>query len=280
MAESTAKALEPLCDPIEALYRTFPQDAKKIASNPEYVRGAAIVTEGFLGEIQTAKTISAASVAEQKKLLYPIYEGFFQGLRQLDYKGTVVMCVPFWEVDGKYVFFEEFFEVLKKYGFYSDSLLPKEFSVQATKFGSLLYKRPGQTVGREIVRVVPGRVIQKDRNSEGRGLYEDRGYGKSERGEQAEKPVWHEGRPSNDRGGRPDYSKPAPGGRPSGDRKPADGKSKGNPNAKPPGFVKPGFAGGRDSGGFGGRSSFGGGRTGGRPDAGTSRTGRGAGRGR
>lgn len=283
MAESTAKALEPLCDPIEALYRTFPMDAKKIASNPEYVRGAAIVTEGFLGEIQSAKTISAASVAEQKKLLYPIYEGFFQGLRQLDYKGTVVMCVPFWEVDRKYVFFEEFFEVLKKYGFYSDSLLPKEFSVQATKFGSLLYKRPGQTVGREIVRVVPGRVIQKDRNSEGRGLYEDRGYGKSERGERsenAEKPVWHEGRPSSDRGGRPDYSKPAPGGRPSGDRKPADGKSKGSPSAKPPGFVKPGFAGGRDSGGFGGRSSFGGGRTGGRPDSGTSRTGRGAGRGR
>lgn len=286
MAESTAKALEPLCDPIDAAYRTFPQDAKKVASNPEFLRGAAIVTEGYLGEIQSAKTISAASVADQKKLLYPIYEGFFQGLRQLDFKGTVVMCVPFWEVDGKYVFFEEFFEVLKKYGFYSDSLLPKEFSVQATKFGSLLYKRPGQTVGREIVRVVPGRVIQKDR-SESRGLYEDRGYGKSdrsdkqehtERPERSEKPVWHEGKPSNERGGRPDYKKPAPGSRPSSDRKPAEGKPKGNPHAKPPGFVKPGFAGGRDS--QGGRSSFGGGRTGGRSDSGASRTGRGAGRGR
>lgn len=155
------------------------------------------------------------------------------------------MCVPFWEVDGKYVFFEEFFEVLKKYGFYSDSLLPKDFSVQATKFGSLLYKRPGQTVGREIVRVVPGRVIQKDRAPEGRGLYEDRGYGKSERPERSEQSK---------------YSKPAPGkassergGRFSDDRKPYGEKPKGNPNAKPPGFVKPGFAGGRDSNGFGGR---------------------------
>ncbi|MDQ1343304.1 MAG: hypothetical protein QG650_23, partial [Patescibacteria group bacterium] len=262
MAESTAKALEAGCEAVEAQYATFPLDVKKIASKPEFLRGAAIVTEGFLGEIQSAKTVSAASVAEQKKLLYPIYEGFFQGLRQLDYKGTIVMCVPFWEVDGKYVFFEEFFEVLKKYGFYSDSLLPKDFSVQATKFGSLLYKRPGQTVGREIVRIVPGRVIQKDHAQENRGLYENRGYGKSER---AEKP--------SEEGGTSEYRKPVNTGKPANTRKP------GSPNAKPPGFQKPGFAGGRDSGGFGGRSSFGGGRSGGF-GGGTSRTGRGAGRGR
>ncbi len=228
MAESTAKSLEPLCEDVGADFRTYVLDAKKIASQPEFVRGAAIVTEGYLGEIQSAKTVTAASVADQKKALYPMYEGFFQGLRQLDHKGTVVMCVPFWEVDGKYVFFEEFFEILKKYGFYSDSLLPKEFSVQATKFGSLLYKRPGQTVGREIVRVVPGRVIKKDRNPEGRGLYEDRGYGKSERPDSFERSV-----------------------RPERNEKPEGAKPKGNPHAKPPGFVKPGFSGGRNSNEFG-----------------------------
>lgn len=78
MAESTANALEPLCEPVEALYRTYPQDAKKIASNPEFLHSAAIVTEGYLGEIQSSKTVTAASVAEQKKILHPIYEGFFQ----------------------------------------------------------------------------------------------------------------------------------------------------------------------------------------------------------
>lgn len=255
MAESTAKALEPLCEPIEALYRTFPLDAKKIATQPEFLRGAAIVTEGYLGEIQSAKTVSAESVAEQKKILYPIYDGFFQGLRQTDFKGTVVMCVPFWEVGGKYVFFEEFFEVLKKYGFYSDSLLPKDFSVQATKFGSLLYKRPGQTVGREIVRVVPGRVLPKDRS-------EGRGFEKSEN--------FH-----SDKDSRPDFRKP-------------EGERKFDNDRKP--FGKPGFGGregyrsGSSSGrpypggnpGFGGKSGFGGNR----PDSGSSRTGRGAGRGR
>lgn len=157
MAISTAEALEAPGDAAGAKYLTMTLDAKDVASKPENFRGAAVVTEGYLGEIQSAKSVSEDSVAEQKKILLPIYDGFFKGLRDLGYRGTTVMCVPFWEVRGKYVYFEEFFDVLKKYGFYSDSLLPKNFEFKSTKFGSLLYKRQGQTVGREIVRVVPGR---------------------------------------------------------------------------------------------------------------------------
>lgn len=162
MAISTAEALEAPAEAAGAKYLTMTLDAKDVASKPESFRAAAIVTEGYLGEVQSAKTVSEVTVAEQKKILLPIYDGFFKGLRDAGFRGTTVMCVPFWEVSGKYVYFEEFFDVLKKYGFYSDSLLPREFEFKSTKFGSLLYKRQGQTVGREIVRVVPGRGGQRD----------------------------------------------------------------------------------------------------------------------
>ena len=199
MVASTASALsaatKPLANAPEC--ETFVQDAKKVAAKRESWTGAAVVTEGFLGQIQSAKTVTAESVAEQKRLLAPLYEGFFKSLSEAEYGGTVVMCVPFWEIAGEYVFFTEFFDILKRYGFYSEHLLPQNLTVKATRYGSLLYKRPGQTVGREIARIVRGReTVRKE----------------SDREERIERPSKPAIKPNFGKGFRPDFRKPSFGG--------------------------------------------------------------------
>lgn len=44
--------------------------------------------------------------------------------------------------------------MLGMHGFQVDPLLADRPDVRLTKFGTLIYRRPGQTVGREVVRIV------------------------------------------------------------------------------------------------------------------------------
>jgi hypothetical protein len=109
-------------------YDIFEQDAKNIGNHPSlanWLTDMAIVTEGYLGEIMTAKAINPERVAMERQKLAVLYDGFFGGLKKLGFSGTIVICFPFWEIQKKYYYCEEVYEVLEKYGFKSQKLLPE-----------------------------------------------------------------------------------------------------------------------------------------------------------
>ncbi|NVP17724.1 hypothetical protein HUU51_03320 [Candidatus Gracilibacteria bacterium] len=112
----------------------------------------AIVTEGYLGEIMTQKNISIERIDKQKESLISIYEKFFENLKKINYTGNIVICFPFWEISGKYIYFEEIYKTLSLLCDIQP-LFPTSFENITTKAGSLLYKREKQLVGREIFKL-------------------------------------------------------------------------------------------------------------------------------
>lgn len=67
---------------------------------------------------------------------------------------SLVMSFPFWNLDGKYIYFSEIIGILEKWSFEITPLLPDSLSL-TTRTGSLLYRRDAQTVGREIIHITP-----------------------------------------------------------------------------------------------------------------------------
>lgn len=127
-------------------------DAKGISSSPFLRKSDAIVTEWYLGQVFTKKTVSKTVIAEEKKLLLDIYTSFFEGLKRANYSGVIVICFPFWEVMWIYNYFDEVYEVVKKYA-KNLPLLPPHEEFKHTRSWSLLYKRPDQVVWREIFKL-------------------------------------------------------------------------------------------------------------------------------
>jgi len=101
----------------------------------------------------TAKTVTDDRVASERRKLGRMYDGFFGALRRLRFEGDIVISFPFWEIRGRYSYLEEGYAAYKKHGFEGLPLLPEDIEYKPTRSGSLLYKRPGQTVGREILRL-------------------------------------------------------------------------------------------------------------------------------
>lgn len=99
------------------------------------------------------KTITPDKIAEQCRKLARIYDGMFRDLRTIGFRGTIVICFPFWDNRGKDVFFEDIIAILDRYGFERKELLGEAIPFRATAHESLLYRRPGQTVGREIYKL-------------------------------------------------------------------------------------------------------------------------------
>ncbi|QFR39262.1 hypothetical protein A9Q91_03430 [Candidatus Gracilibacteria bacterium 28_42_T64] len=131
----------------------FKLNAKFIEESEYFNEGVdAIVTEGYLGEIMTKKNIAPDRVQKQRDPLEKIYQAFFAGLQKINYSGAIVISFPFWEIRGKYYYFDEVYKILGKY---CEVLpyFPTDYQVQASKSGSLLYKRPSQLVGREIFKL-------------------------------------------------------------------------------------------------------------------------------
>ncbi|MDD3302809.1 MAG: hypothetical protein PHN31_04575 [Candidatus Gracilibacteria bacterium] len=128
-------------------------DAKKIATSSIFKNQIkSIITEGYLGEIFGKTNIDLDKVKKQRNLLSEIYENFFAGLKKVNFSGHIVISFPFREIKGKYNYFEEIYEIINKYC-HIENLLPKNIELKPTKSGSLLYKRPDQTVGREIFKL-------------------------------------------------------------------------------------------------------------------------------
>ncbi|MDD2917213.1 MAG: hypothetical protein PHH70_05195 [Candidatus Gracilibacteria bacterium] len=134
----------------------FEADASKIATTiPESMntKTTSIVTEGYLGDIMGTKTVTPDKIAEQCRKLARIYDSMFRDLRTIGWRGTIVICFPFWDNRGKDVFFEDILAIIDRYGFERKELLGEDIPFRATVHGSLLYRRPGQTVGREIYKL-------------------------------------------------------------------------------------------------------------------------------
>ena len=66
----------------------------------------------------------------------------------------MVITLPCWEVSGDTVYFGEFFSLFEGANWRIDPLLVPRSDIRLTKYGTLIYRRPGQTVGREVVRIV------------------------------------------------------------------------------------------------------------------------------
>ena len=111
-----------------------------------------IVSEGYLGEMMNPRDISLDRVQSERRKLAAMYSDFFAGLAHADFRGSIVMSFPFWNIHGVYSYFTEIYDVIEKRGFEVISLLPESMHLNTRKW-SLLYRRENQTVGREIVKI-------------------------------------------------------------------------------------------------------------------------------
>jgi len=112
----------------------------------------AVVSEWYLWEIMTRKNISIERIEAQREILSDLYEKFFQWLQNINYKWSIVICFPFWEINWKYFYFEGIYDILSQYCQIQE-FFPSYMNIEPTKTGSLLYKREKQLVGREIFKL-------------------------------------------------------------------------------------------------------------------------------
>jgi tRNA G10 N-methylase Trm11 len=137
----------------------FELDASKISKNtlPKNINireNTNIVSEWYLGEIMGRESITLDRVKTERAKLRNMYEGFFGGLCALDFSGNIVMTFPFWDIHGTSSFFTEIYDVIGRHGFDVIPLLPIDsMRTLMTSKWSLLYKRPGQSVGREVIKI-------------------------------------------------------------------------------------------------------------------------------
>ncbi len=135
--------------------QVFELDATKIFRHFEGKKfeNTVIVSEGYLGEIMEKQSITIDRVKSERMKLMRMYDSFFHGLKNLKFAGSIVMSFPFWDVQWKFSYFTEIYEVIEDSGFEIVPLLPKDLWNLLTKKGTLLYRRPGQNVWREIIHI-------------------------------------------------------------------------------------------------------------------------------
>ncbi len=112
-----------------------------------------IVSEWYLGEIMQKDSITMDRVKQERSKLRNMYDGFFGWLCGLNFGGNIVITFPFWDVHGTTSFFTEIHDVIGRHGFEVIPLLPENMRTLMTPKGTLLYKRPGQNVGREVTKI-------------------------------------------------------------------------------------------------------------------------------
>jgi hypothetical protein len=105
-----------------------------------------------LWEIMTKKNISVERIKKQRESLEKIYEWFFLNLKKWNFSWNIVISFPFWELDKKYFYFEEIYNIIEKYCKVIN-LLPDNIEFKTTKKWSLLYKRKTQLVWREVFKL-------------------------------------------------------------------------------------------------------------------------------
>ena len=134
-------------------YIFFKMDAVNISKINKKLDWFNIVTEWYLWDIMTKWHVTIEKIESQRQKLASLYEWFFSWLRKIDFKWSIVISFPFWEFKGKFYYFSEIYEILKKYWFNPQKLLPDDIGFSETRSWSILYKREDQQVGREIFKL-------------------------------------------------------------------------------------------------------------------------------
>ncbi len=155
MTEATGKSVSEYLPVIgsEATSQIETLDARRIDQFSQFSDVTHIVTEGYLGRVFTKGTMTPDAVKIEKSRLLDIYRSMFDALRKSAFSGTIVISIPCWEVPRDAIYFSEFFEVLRNERFESIPLIQGLPSLKLTKYGTLVYRRPDQLVGREIVKI-------------------------------------------------------------------------------------------------------------------------------
>jgi len=110
----------------------------------------AIACEGYLGPPQKRKH----RIAEYSPLIHHLerlYIGFFEALKESQFKGPIVIALPFFKtIEGRDVLMEDTIEKIQNMGFELTSFLPR--SLAGHNCFILKYSRADQVVGRAIYR--------------------------------------------------------------------------------------------------------------------------------
>jgi len=149
MVETSNENLDKLKDKFQFKHHIFKQNAKYINELDIWLNNISIATEWYLWEVMTKNNINYDRILKQREKLADLYEWFFSGLKKLKFNWKIVISFPFWEIKGKYFYFEEIYDIIWKYCKVS-SLLPENIEFLPTKAWSLLYKRDSQLVWREV----------------------------------------------------------------------------------------------------------------------------------
>ncbi len=136
-------------------YDIFELDAMKIFRHFEgkKIENTVIVSEWYLGAIMQKESITIDKVKSERLSLMRMYDAFFRGLKNLGFKWNIVMTFPFWDIRGNCSYFTEIYDVLEDAWYQIIPLLPHRAADLLTKKWSLLYQRPGQNVGREVIKI-------------------------------------------------------------------------------------------------------------------------------
>lgn len=149
MVETSNENLNKLKDKFQFKNHIFKQNAKYINELEIWLNNISIATEWYLWEVMTKNNINYDRILKQREKLADLYLWFFSGLKQLKFSWKIVISFPFWEIKGKYFYFEEIYDIIWKYC-KVEKLLPQDIEFFETKAWSLLYKRDSQLVWREI----------------------------------------------------------------------------------------------------------------------------------
>lgn len=149
MVETSKENLKKWKFPSSPNTNIFLQNAKYIHEVSALKNIDIITTEWYLWEVMTKNNINLERIQKQTEKLADLYEWFFDGLKKAGFSWTLCISFPFWEIKGKYVYFNEIYDILEKYCRVLP-LLPDDYIFTPSKSGSLLYKRDAQLVGREI----------------------------------------------------------------------------------------------------------------------------------
>ncbi|HRI36244.1 MAG TPA: hypothetical protein PK765_04160 [bacterium] len=149
MVRATRENLAGLGHDAEIDTRIFRLDAARSADIGDRVPAdTPIATEGTLGPILSASTISRVRVAEIDEELARLYDRFFAGLRQMRWTKRIVVSLPCFRVERSDVSASRCIEAFMRHGFVSIPPLPD--GLREPNRRGVLYRRPDQTVGREI----------------------------------------------------------------------------------------------------------------------------------
>ena len=79
------------------------------------------------------RDISLERVQSERRKLASMYSDFFAGLARADFRGSIVMSFPFWNIHGVYSYFTEIYDVIERCGFEVISLLPESMHLNTRK---------------------------------------------------------------------------------------------------------------------------------------------------